>query len=1040
MSSSVYLKEVCYNNAMIHLHVRSSYSLLKSTIKINDLVQRAKEYNMKAIALSDMNVMHGAMSFYDACKKNNIKPIFGLEVQCLLDGDKFSFVLLAKNDDGYLNLLQLSTRLCTDQSEFTFDECIPYTKNCYVISSGDHSKFDEFVIEENILEMSKYLTLFKNSFDDFVCGIVMNDTGLLRIKNPILKKIARENQISTVALSRIYMLSKDDEESFKVLSAIDQGVTIQDKTLDVASGRYLRSDKEMQLIYDQDDLQMSEIIGNNCNVTFEFTKSSLPAFENKYNASSYEYLKSLCVKGLEKRLNTTKIPLVYIERLKYELNVIHKMNFDDYFLIVYDFIKFARSQKIYVGPGRGSAPGSLVAYCLGISHLDPIQYNLLFERFLNPERISMPDIDTDFPDNKRDLVIDYVKERYGNNHVAHIVTFGTLAAKQVLRDCAKALGISLYDVDILTKSIPTMLANQRVTLQMAYDDVPRFRTAIDAKASNRHLFNIALKLEGLPRHASTHAAGIVLSNQPIVNVCPLISSDTMLNSTQFTMEHLESLGLIKMDFLGIRNLTIIDEIVCKIQNEHPDFDIMKIPLDDPKTYALIQSADTAGVFQLESEGMKNLIRQMKPTNFNEIAATLALFRPGPMDNIPTYLKNRKNPKEITYLHDDLKPILKDTYGIIIYQEQIMLIAQKMAGFSLAKADILRKAMSKKKLKDLESLKNEFIYGATHLGYNVELAENIYELILKFANYGFNKSHSVAYGLVAYQMAYLKANYPHYFFISLLNSVIGSDIKTSEYIYEARKRNIQILVPHINYCSTKYTIVENKLIYPLIGIRNVGNSAAMKILEERNKGNFKDYHDLVARLSKVGINKKTLECLIMSGALDALKLSRASMLASLDDALRFSSIILVEDENQLKLDYTLATPPPLISVADQPLKKANQEKEVLGFYLSAHPMSKIKTDLNFKGKGIIECLQPCGQVTLLGSITHLKPHKTKKGDLMCFAVLSDETASIDLVIMPNLYRSVHETLKKDCIVQVIGKVDKENSCLVNRIEFVNLKRE
>ena len=1023
---------------MVHLHVRSSYTLLKSTIKINELVERAKQLNMKAIALTDKNVMHGAMAFYNACKQNDIQPIFGIECDCLIENEIFSFVLLAKDDIGYQNCLKLSTLLSTSDHLLDLESLKEYTKHCFVISSGDHSKLDALVIEENEGEIGRYLTMFNHSFDDFVCGIVMNDTGLLRIKNPILKRIAKANQIRTVALSRIYMLDKEDEESFKVLCAIDQGVTIMDKTLDVASGRYLRNDHEMSMIYDADDLEMSEIIASNCRVTFDFKKSELPQYVNKYQASSYEYLRSLCFKGLEKRLNTKNIPSHYLSRLKYELSVIHDMNFDDYFLIVYDFIKFARSQKIYVGPGRGSAPGSLVAYCLGITHLDPIQYNLLFERFLNPERISMPDIDTDFPDNKRDVIIEYVKNLYGEDKVAHIVTFGTLAAKQVLRDCAKALGISSYDVDILTKSIPTMLANKRVTLQSAYEDIPRFKTAIDAKTSNRRLYEIALKLEGLPRHASTHAAGIVLSNQPIVNVCPLISSDDALYSTQFTMEHLESLGLIKMDFLGIRNLTIIDEIVCKIQETNPDFDIMKIPLDDKKTYDLIQSADTSGVFQLESEGMKNLIRQMKPTHFNEIAATLALYRPGPMENIPTYLENRKDPSKITYLHDDLKPILSETYGIIVYQEQIMQIAQKMAGFTLAKADTLRKAMSKKKLKDLESLQIEFIHGAIQLGYEESVAIKIYDLILKFANYGFNKSHSVAYGLVAYQMAYLKANYPQYFFISLLNSVIGSEVKTSEYIHEAKKRGLQILVPHINYASVQYTIVKDKLIYPLIGILNVGKNAVIKILEERNKGLFKNYHDCVARLSSVGINKKILESCIKAGAFDSFKQTRASMLASLDDALRYSNIIMIEEENQLLLDYSLASPPPMITVSDNQIKKAMQEKEVLGFYLSSHPMSKIKQDVHFNGKEIIECLTPCGYVQIMGSIHHLKPHKTKKGDLMCFALLSDETASIDLVIMPNLYKTISNTLKKGSIVQVSGKCDKENSCLVNKIEFITIK--
>ena len=1023
---------------MVHLHIRSCYTLLKSTIRIEQLVETAQKMKMKAIALTDLNVMHGAMSFYHACQQASIHPLFGLECFCMADGEQFSFVLLAKDDLGYQNCMKLSTYLCTVKKVIELDELKKYSGHCFVIASGDHSKLDEYIIEEDEMQIGKYLTLFKTAFEDFICGIVMNDTGLLQIKNPVLKRVAKANDIKTTALSRVYMLSKEDEESFRVLSAIDQGLNVSDKTLDVASGRYLRSEEEMKLLYDEDDLKMSEWISEQCQVHFKFEKSELPVYQNRFNASSYEYLKSLCIKGLEKRWGSKNVPVEYIRRLKYELDVIHHMKFDDYFLIVYDFIKFARSQKIYVGPGRGSAPGSLVAYCLGITHLDPIHYDLLFERFLNPERISMPDIDTDFPDNRRDEVIAYVKEKYGSEHVAHIVTFGTLAAKQVLRDVAKAIGISAYDVDILTKSIPTMLANRKVTLKSAYEDIPRFRTAIEAKAENRRLYEIALKLEGLPRHASTHAGGIVLSRKPIIEVCPLISSDDSLASTQFTMEHLESLGLIKMDFLGIRNLTIIDEIVHEIKKKLPDFDIMKIPLDDKKTYELIQRSDTAGVFQLESEGMKNLLRQMKPESFHDIAVSLALFRPGPMDNIPLYLKNRQNPSKIVYLHEDLKEILGGTYGIIVYQEQIMQIAQKMAGFSLGKADILRKAMSKKKIKDLEDLQKEFIAGTKQKGYSEKLAYEIYELILKFANYGFNKSHSVAYGLVAYQMAYLKANYPQYFFVSLLNSVIGSDMKTSEYVFEAKRRHIQIQLPNINLSDKKYILYNNQVIFPLNGIRNVGMNATEKILEERKKGIFRSYHDAVARLSKIGLNRKTIECCIMAGAFDCFKLSRASMQASLEDALRFSSIIMIEDENQLLLDYSLATPPPLITVADSPLKKANQEKEVLGFYLSEHPLNRIKHDLKFHGQAIIECLKPCGDVTIMGMIHHIKQHKTKKGDLMCFAVISDETASIDLVIMPNQYRALASNLKKGALVKVYGKVDKVNSCLVNRLEFLDAK--
>lgn len=1024
---------------MVHLHMRSSYTLLKSTIRIEQSVQKAKELGFHALALTDKNVMHGVPSFVDTCRKAQIQPIIGLECDVMDEENQYSFILLAQNDTGYKQLIRLSSRINTLANPLTLEELISYSMDNFVILSFDHSSFDRFLIQEDELKMMEVLNKFKNSFKDFICGIAMNDSDLLKIKNQKLKQICLANQIDTVALSRIYMLNKHDEESYKVLCAIDQGIQVYDKTLNVTSHRYMRSREEMNALYDEQDLKMSEAIAMKCQVTFEFSKSHLPLYPNRFHVSSNQYLKNLCYKGLEKRLNSSQIPSAYLERLKYELSVISEMHYEDYFLIVYDFIRYAKTSKIYVGPGRGSAPGSLVAYCLGITHLDPLRYHLFFERFLNPERISMPDIDTDFPDNHRDEVIEYVTQKYGEKRVAHIVTFTTLAARAVLRDVGKALGISLYEIDMLCKSVPTLLNNQKVTLSMAYEKIPRFHQFIESKKEFQKLYAIALQLEGLPRHASTHAAGIVLSNQPIDEVCPLMKMDENHYSTQFTMEYLEEIGLIKMDFLAIRNLTIIDEIVQQIiLHEQSDFDIMKIPLDDLKTFACLQEADTAGIFQLESEGMKNLCRKMKPKSYEEIAAMIALYRPGPMENISLYLNNRAHPQQIQYLHEDLKDILAETYGIILYQEQIMQIATQMAGFSLAKADTMRKAMSKKKYEELEALKEEFILGAIQKGYRQDLAHEVYELILKFANYGFNKSHSFAYGLVAYQMAYLKANYPNYFFTSLLNSVIGSETKTSEYIFEARKRGIQIINPHINISLENYDTVHDKVIFPLLGIKNVGINAAKAILKEREKGAFIDYFECIARLSMYRINKKTLESLILAGAFDCFKHSRASMIATLEDALRYADIVKIEDENQICIDFELVSKPAMIDVLDSRMSRADGEKNVLGFYLSDHPMSDLRKKMNFKGSTILETLSLQNRVTFLGTLTHIKQHRTKKGDLMAFTVVSDDTGQIDAVFMPQIYKQVASQLQKGKLVIIEGKKDKENSCLVNQIQFIDHK--
>lgn len=1020
----------------VHLHVRSCYTLLKSTLTIPKIVACAKQYGYSAVALTDHNVMHGAMAFYHACKKENIKPIYGIEVDVVEKEDLFGFVVLAKNDEGYQNLLKLSTLVNTGESlkQITMDTLSFYAKNCVVLTNGDQNYMETLLLKEESDLLRHWLKKCNEIFDDFYVSIARNDSGLLERKNPLLKSICKELGIKTVALSRIYFEKEEDEESYKMLCAIDQGVTVQDKMLNYSPRRFFRSPSQMQELYDQDDLDATDEIASMCNVTMEFPKAVLPKFENKYGVSSEVFLRNLCQKGLEKRMHYKRIPQEYQQRLDYELDVIIKMKYADYFLIVWDFIRYAKSQHIYIGPGRGSAAGSLVAYCLGITHVDPLHYHLLFERFLNPERISMPDIDTDFPDNRRDEVIQYVEERYGHKHVSHIITFNTLAAKQVLRDVGKAMGIDLRQIDRLCKMVPNVL---KVTLDYAYQNAPRFKEMINSGETMRQLFRIAKKLEGLPRHASLHAAGIILSNDDIEKVCPLIDVDEGISATQFTMEYLEELGLIKMDFLGLRNLTIIDEIVTQIKTANPDFDIMQIPLDDKKTYALIQDVDTTGVFQLESEGMKNLIRKVQPKVFEDIVAAIALFRPGPMENIPEYLERRKHPEKIDYIHPSLKQILQNTFGIMIYQEQVMQVAQKMAGFSLGKADNLRKAISKKKEDELKKLKDDFIDGAIKQGYQKSLAEHVYALIMKFANYGFNRSHSVAYAMTAYQLAYLKANYPLYFFNSLLNSVIGSETKTSEYVFEARKRGISILLPDVNKSNHHYQIEENGLRFPFLGIKGIGMAVSSQIVEERQKhGNFMDFYDFVARMSGNKIGKKTIEILIHAGALDCFRVNRSSMIASLDDALRYADLVKIEEADQVIFDFNLVSKPPMMMVKDNAAIRSEKEKEAIGFYLSQHPIAEIRSRYGNNLPVLITLPKFKGQyVRFVCIVERCKQYRTKNGDLMMFVVASDETAKFDLVCMPNIYRNHADDLVKGNYLYVEGKIDKETSCLVKKVSKI-----
>lgn len=1018
---------------LTHLHIRSAYTLLNSTLRINDIIAYAQSNHCQQVALVDKNVMHGAMAFYHGCQKANIKAIFGLEVECNLHDKKYGFIVYAKDDIGYTSLLKLSTYINTSKEELSFEKLLQYDTHMIITTAGTNDDLQSLLLNEKRDEISYFINFCKENIEDFYVAIAMNDSGLLKIKNQLLSEICKEKKVKTFALSRIYYGSSEDEEAFKILCAIDQQKTINDPTLQYSSKRYFRTEEEMCKLYSTEELANVEEIAAKCNVEMKLKKVSLPVFKNKYHVDSKTYLRNLCKKGLEKRLNN-KVSDIYVKRLTYELDVILKMGYADYFLIVYDFIRYAKTKSIYVGPGRGSAAGSLVSYCLGITHIDPIQYDLLFERFLNPERISMPDIDIDFPDNRRDEVIEYVKQLYGENSVAHIVTFGTLGAKQVLRDVGRAMNIPIREIDMICKMIPNM---PKATLNSTYHSSGKFKQTILASRKYIELFEMGKKLEGLPRHASTHAAGIVLSDKNISDVCPLIKVEDDVYSTQYTMEYLEELGLIKMDFLGLRNLTIIDE-VCDNVNQYRGYplNIMKIPLDDKKTFQLIQDVDTMGVFQLESDGMKNLIRQMQPQNFEDIAVAIALFRPGPMENIPLYLQNRSHPDRIIYLHPDLKPLLKNTYGVMIYQEQIMQVAQLMAGFSLGKADILRKAISKKKSVELQSLQEDFIQGSIRKGYTEKLAKEVYELIMKFANYGFGRAHSIAYGLIAYQLAYLKANEPLAFFMSLMNSVIGSEYKTSQYAFEARKRKIDILHPSVNRSGLKYQIEKNALRFPLLNIKNVGAAAAREIIEERdNHGEFLDYFDFVARISTHRVTRKVIESLIDAGALDEFKQGRTSMKMTLDDALRYASLVSVEEGDQTRIDLELVSKPPMIMVKENAGIISENEKEVLGFYLSKHPITALRNHFS-NASSLIELYDKKGYVKLVCFVERIKEHRTKNGELMAFISASDETGKMDLVCMPNIYNQKSDLLKKGNYLYVEGKIDKPHSCLVNYIQFIN----
>ncbi len=992
------------------LYVRSVYSLLSSMLTIPKIIQKAKELGYSAVGLVDKNVLSGAIAFYNECKKENIKPILGLEVDLILDERKMGIILYAKDDEGYINLIKLSSLICTKTDKMIDIETLnKYREHNFLVLKSDDMPVSIAYLNKE--DGQKALDRQNEIFGDYLVGFVNHDyAGNLKRDNE-LRPLLKKNNISIIALSESLYSEKEDWEEYEVLKCIRDK-----KTLD--NNAYFQKDREIKdytwfkPLYDLSEIKNCDVLASKCNVTMDI-KTSLPSFQTPNDVSSKDYLVALCKEGLKRRLknNLTK---QYTSRLDYELSIIVKMNFEDYFLIVYDFILFAKKKGIVVGPGRGSAAGSLVSYCLGITEIDPIKYDLLFERFLNPERISMPDIDSDFPDDRRDEVVNYVKEKYGKDHVGHIITYGTLKAKQVLRDVARVLKYSVKEVDGLCKMIPGLNTN----LMDAYNEIPLFKQKINSEERYKRLFKIALKLEGNPRHESTHAAGIVFSSKPLNEVVPITSIETDLYSTQYSAEFLEPMGLIKMDFLGLRNLGVIAEILDQIK---PPININNIPLDDFKTFELIKNVNLLGVFQLESNGMQNLARKMRPNSFEELSMMIALFRPGPMDNIPEFLNNRANKDKITYLTKELEPILKDTYGIIVYQEQIMTIARRLANFSYGKADVLRRAMSKKKAKELEKLKPEFIDGCISNGYDETLANKLYDLILRFANYGFNKSHSIAYGLVAYRMAYLKANYPLYFYKALLNGTIGNPDKTFDYIKEIKSRGIKLYGISINRSKSEYVIEDNSILLPFTICKDIGFNLAKKIEEI---GPSKDYIEAVCKLSGNGVDCKAIGNLICAGAFDEFNLSRLTMIDNLPRVLQYA-----EATKGLSL-FGNDDAPIIENKKDDMLVRAEKEKEILGFYFSFNPIESIKKKYHINVKPIASFTD--GYVSGFGQIKYIKQIRTKKGERMCFVDVLDDSSSISLVIMPNVYNEYIEKLNSAKYVYFEGRKDREASLIVKKM--------
>ncbi len=945
----------------IPINIKTHYQLLHSLIKIDELVDYAIKHNIDTLGVTDSD-MFGTMEFISKCNLNGIKPIIGID----LIVEELQFILYAKNYEGYINLCKIVSEKNINKLDLDFLK----SHNQNVICVCDEKDYE----------------LLSNTYETYIKYTNQNEkvNALLKTKN-------------IVYLKETLYLELEDREYMKYLDMIRDGKTIDN---------YVNIEYDNSIISEVNalDYETQKSFVDKINITLPKYDLTLP----KYCEKSYELLISLCKAGLTKRLGG-KVTKEYVDRLKNEMEVIKEMGFVDYFLIVYDFILYAKKNKIIVGPGRGSAAGSLVSYTLGITEVDPLKYDLIFERFLNKDRITLPDIDTDFEYLRRNEVIDYVKEKYGKDSVANIITFGTMLSKQVIRDVGRVLEIPSVEIDNIVK-----LIRDKEPLK-TLENNQTFMLLINSKEIYKQLFRISKKLENLKRHTSIHAAGIVLSGEELNERIPLYKSgNTIL--TAYSMEYLENLGLIKMDLLAIRNLTIIDRVIKIIKKEENiDIRLEKIPLDDMETLKLFYNVDTVGIFQFESDGMKGFLKNLQVQTFEDIVSAIALYRPGPRDNIDLFIKRRKGVQKVVYAHELLEPILKNTYGIIIYQEQIIEILKKIGGFTYSEADIIRRAMSKKKENIILEYQKLFIENAIKQGIDKQIAIDIYDLVIKFASYGFNKSHSVAYSLVSYQMAYLKAHYKKYFITEELNIVIDSSVKTKEYIDEARVNNINISSVSINQSKEQYYVRNNTIILPFSVIKNIGTEVAKNIVKERiETGKFKDIYDTIARLAKIKVNKTIMQSLILSGAFDEFGYNKNTIISNLENLYNYAELI-------KDLDETLVMKPEMVIYKEydnQELMKF--EFELYGFYLKNHPVTKYRRDGLSRLDNVKTYFNK--HITVIGLIENIKEIKTRNGKMMSFILISDEYNKLTVVVFPNIYEISH-TYKIGDIIKISGKIER-----------------
>ena len=1054
-----------------HLHVHTEFSLLDGSNKIKECVSRVKELGMNSVAITDHGVMFGVIDFYRAAKAAGIKPILGCEVY-VAPGSRFDkeavgnnddryyhLVLLAENETGYYNLMKIVSRGFTEgyyyKPRVDMELLEQYHEGIIALSACLAGEVQKNILRGMYGEAKAAACRYKDIFGEGNFFLELQDHGMeeQKLVNQSLLRMSQETGIELVATNDIHYTYADDVKPHDILLCIQTGKKLADEDrMRYEGGQYyIKSEEEMRKLfpYAQEAIDNTQKIADRCNVEIVFGEKKLPKYDVPDGFTSWEYLNKLCYEGLERRYpgDDSKIR----ERLEYELGVIKRMGYVDYFLIVWDFIKYARDHGISVGPGRGSAAGSIVSYCLGITSIDPLRYQLLFERFLNPERVSMPDIDVDFCFERRQEVIDYVVRKYGTDRVVQIVTFGTMAARGVIRDVGRVMDLPYAFVDGIAKMIPKEL---NITLGKALQSSPDFKKAYDNDPQVKELIDMSMRLEGLPRHTSMHAAGVVISQKAVEEYVPLsVGSDGSV-VTQFTMTTLEELGLLKMDFLGLRTLTVIQDAVRLAEKSSgKEIDINAIDYNDKKVLDYIGSGETDGIFQLESGGMKGFMKELKPQNLEDIIAGISLYRPGPMDFIPQYIKGKNHPESITYDCPQLEPILAPTYGCIVYQEQVMQIVRDLAGFTLGRSDLLRRAMSKKKGDVMQKERQAFVYGDEEggvpgciaNGIDEKTANKIYDEMIDFAKYAFNKSHAAAYAVVSYQTAWLKYYYPVEFMAALMTSMIDNPPKVAEYIYSCRQMGIEILPPDINEGVGNFSVQDGKIRYGLAAIKSIGRPVIESIVRERNeRGKFKTLKDFIERLSGKEVNKRTIESFIKSGAFDGLGGTRKQFM-----------IIYVQIVDQVNQErkYSMAGQLSLFDMVDDdqkaefdiPLPKVGEyeketrlafEKEVLGVYLTGHPMEEYeekwrksisKTTLDFqldKETGVAKVHDGAKEI-IGGIIATLAIKYTKTNKTMAILTLEDLLGTVEVVVFPRDYEKYKEYLQEENKVFIRGRVSEED---------------